>query len=128
MSHLEVVDTAGTGAYQPGLYIHVPLTPACSDNLCVYARSEQFTSMLDFWIRGSDGFILMYSITSRRSFKELLVLHHNIVRIKQEDRPTCMIVGNNSENAREREVSLAEAQALSTYDSPGSGTGLTLCS
>ncbi|KAF8603727.1 ras-domain-containing protein, partial [Ceratobasidium sp. AG-I] len=85
ITDLEVVDTSGT---------------------------EQFTSLADLWIRASDGFILTYSITSRRSFEELPTVHDKIVRVKQGARPTFMIVGNNSENNLEREVSWAEVQAL----------------
>ena len=46
------------------------------------AGVEQFASMSDLYIRNGHGFILVYSITSSQSFKEIESLQQKICRIK----------------------------------------------
>ncbi|KAF8603734.1 ras-domain-containing protein [Ceratobasidium sp. AG-I] len=73
---------------------------------------EEFAALRDQWIRGSDGIILVYSISSRSSFERMTTYHDSVVRVKRGGQPTFMIVGNKSDKEQEREVSRAEAEAL----------------
>ena len=47
------------------------------------AGQEEFCSLLDQWIRDSDGFLMVYSITSRVSLDEVRVLYDKILRTKE---------------------------------------------
>jgi GTPase KRas len=72
------------------------------------------------WIEGGEGFILVYSITSRESFQLIRELHSQI-REKEKSSSTgsptearkvpVVIVGNKSDE-RERAISLREGSAL----------------
>lgn len=115
MTYLEIVDTAGQGVYRPWLYIPMLLTPTCSGDLRVCAHSEEYATLRDQWIREGEGFILVYSIASRRSYERIKTFQDSILRVKRGARPTFMLVGNKSDKEKDREVSRAEAQALSTY-------------
>lgn len=115
MTYLEIVDTAGQGVYRPWLYnLGGLLTPTCSDDLRVCAHLEEYATLRDQWIREGEGFILVYSIASRRSYERIKTFQDSILRVKRGARPTFMLVGNKSDKEKEREVSRAEAQALST--------------
>ncbi|KAF8246713.1 ras-domain-containing protein [Wilcoxina mikolae CBS 423.85] len=61
-----------------------------------------------------EGFILMYSVTSRNTFATVVDYRREIAEIKQmavED-VTIVLVGNKSDLEDEREVSTAEGEAL----------------
>ncbi|VEL42352.1 unnamed protein product [Protopolystoma xenopodis] len=46
------------------------------------AGTEQFSSMRDLYIKNGQGFILVYSLTSRQTFHDILGLRDNILRVK----------------------------------------------
>ncbi|KAG9107447.1 Ras GTPase ras2 [Ceratobasidium sp. 392] len=89
MTYLEIVDTAG---------------------------QEEYATLRDQWIREGEGFILVYSIASRRSYDRIKTFQDSIVRVKRGARPVFMLVGNKDDKQNEREVSREEAAALSTYN------------
>ena len=98
------------------------------------AGQEEYTALRDQWIRDGEGFVLVYSITSRSSFSRIQRFHAQIQRVKESSNagsPTgpsyltsqlppntyggpvpVMLVGNKSDKQYEREVSSAEGQAL----------------
>ncbi|KAI9878354.1 MAG: Ras GTPase ras2 [Pleopsidium flavum] len=103
------------------------------------AGQEEYTALRDQWIRDGEGFVLVYSITSRASFTRIQKFHHQIQRVKESSSagsPTgggylssplaatpsmvtaggghspVMLVGNKSDRVTEREVSTQEGQAL----------------
>lgn len=86
MTYLEIVDTAG---------------------------QEEYATLRDQWIREGEGFILVYSIASRRSYDRIKTFQDSIVRVKRGARPVFMLVGNKHDKGLEREVSKEEALALS---------------
>jgi GTPase KRas protein len=57
------------------------------------------------------GFILLYSVTSRTSFERLEIFHQHIRRVKRAE-PVFILVGNNCHEAYAREVSKEEGHAL----------------
>ncbi|EDR24964.1 hypothetical protein, conserved [Entamoeba dispar SAW760] len=68
------------------------------------------------YIRTRDGFILMYSITSRYSFDLIQDIHNEIYRIRDKEMNEhipCIIVGNKSELTEEREVGTEEGMKYS---------------
>ena len=98
------------------------------------AGQEEYTALRDQWIRDGEGFILVYSITSRPSFSRIQRFFNQIQRVKDSSNagsPTAagylsspmspsissgpapvMLVGNKSDRVTEREVSTQEGNAL----------------
>ena len=116
---VEAIDTAGVGK-QLFLLLH-PLA---------YPFIEEYATLREQWIRSvlffifpfiflflnwifseSQGFILVYSVTSRSSFEDLEDFHRSIRRVKQ-DNPILVLVGNKCDGTQDREVSKADGAAL----------------
>jgi GTPase KRas len=98
------------------------------------AGQEEYTALRDQWIRDGEGFVLVYSITSRSSFNRIPKFFSQIQRVKDSGNagsPTglsylspqlaspaltgpvpVMLVGNKSDKVTERAVSSQEGQAL----------------
>lgn len=97
------------------------------------AGQEEYTALRDQWIRDGEGFVLVYSISSRSSFTRIQKFHHQIQRVKESastgsptfpgsplsqtmPMPTgpapVMLVGNKCDRVTEREVSTQEGQSL----------------
>lgn len=100
------------------------------------AGQEEYTALRDQWIRDGEGFVLVYSITSRASFARIQKFFSQIRLVKESSNsgspsgasylgstvysapPTTpqpvpvMLVGNKCDKAVERAVSAQEGQAL----------------
>jgi len=99
------------------------------------AGQEEYTALRDQWIRDGEGFILVYSITSRNSYDRIRKFFNQVKRVKESSHPgsptahsylqpqmhtgpvysgpvPVMLVGNKSDKHHEREVSSQEGQAL----------------
>lgn len=103
---------------------------ACMLEVLDTAGQEEYTALRDQWIRDGEGFVLVYSISSRSSFSRIKRFHHQIQRVKEStsSSPTypgspitpsapaapvpIMLVGNKSDRVTEREVSTQEGHAL----------------
>lgn len=94
------------------------------------AGQEEYTALRDQWIRDGEGFVLVYSISSRSSFTRITRFHNQIQRVKESSSSSpsypgspissispsapvpIMLVGNKSDRVTEREVSTQEGHAL----------------
>ncbi|KZZ87867.1 Ras small monomeric GTPase RasB [Ascosphaera apis ARSEF 7405] len=96
------------------------------------AGQEEYIALRDQWIRDGEGFILVYSITSRASFSRMQRFYQQIQLVKESSMGTSpsggsylsssgpmpssrvpvMLVGNKLDKTVERVVSLQEGQAL----------------
>jgi GTPase KRas protein len=99
------------------------------------AGQEEYIALRDQWIRDGEGFVLVYSISSRSSFARIQKFHSQIQRVKEtalSGSPTypgsplsassmgsnsagpapVMLVGNKCDRVTEREVSTQEGSAL----------------
>ena len=76
------------------------------------AGQDDFSPLRDQWIRESTGFLLIFSLTERKTLEYLDTILAQIRRTK-EDSPTVPIVlaGNKSDLGERRQVSAAEAGA-----------------
>ncbi|MCJ1413601.1 Ras GTPase [Ptychographa xylographoides] len=72
------------------------------------AGQEEYSAMREQYMRTGEGFLLVYSITSRQSFEEIQVFQQQILRVKDKDYFPIIIVGNKCDLDGEREVSTAE--------------------
>lgn len=98
------------------------------------AGQEEYIALRDQWIRDGEGFVLVYSISSRSSFTRIKRFYDQIQRVKESaaaGSPTypgsplsqtmsnaslgpapVMLVGNKCDRVTEREVSTQEGTAL----------------
>lgn len=94
------------------------------------AGQEEYTALRDQWIRDGEGFVLVYSISSRSSFSRIKRFQNQIQRVKESVAASpsypgspiasansqlpvpIMLVGNKSDRVTEREVSTQEGHAL----------------
>jgi len=76
------------------------------------AGQEEYSAMREQYMRTGEGFLLVYSITSRNSFDEILTFHQQILRVKDKDYFPVVIVANKCDLESERQVSSAEGRAM----------------
>ncbi|CAG8477303.1 200_t:CDS:2 [Ambispora gerdemannii] len=94
------------------------------------AVEAEYPNLCDKLIRDGDGFLLVYSITSRITFEQIGQFMHQITRVK-EDNLSIMLVGNNCTKITEREVSREEGMNLARFCNCGfiescPGTGVNV--
>ena len=58
-------------------------------------------------MRTGEGFLCVYSITSRTSYDEITTFHQQILRVKDKDFFPIIIVANKSDLESERKVPIA---------------------
>ncbi|CAE7055567.1 unnamed protein product [Rhizoctonia solani] len=83
--HIEIVDTAG---------------------------QEEYSTLRDQWVREGQGFILVYSITERRSFERMETFRQALLRAKSRQPPLFILVGNKCDQSYERQVLKQEGENL----------------
>ena len=64
-------------------------------------------------MRNGQGFLLVFSITSRSSLNELYGLREEILRIKDREEVPIVIIGNKADLEDQREVPRPKAFAVS---------------
>jgi small GTP-binding protein len=69
------------------------------------AGQEEYSAMREQYMRTGEGFLLVYSITSRQSFEEITTFQQQILRVKDKDYFPMVVVGNKCDLEGEREVS-----------------------
>ncbi|KAJ7635579.1 ras protein [Mycena polygramma] len=72
------------------------------------AGQEEYATLRD---QEGQGFILVYSITSRSTFDRLEIFRQSVQRAKRADR-VLMLVGNKCDKVHEREVAKEEGEVL----------------
>lgn len=60
--------------------------------------------MREQYMRTGEGFLLVYSITSRNSFDEISTFHQQILRVKDRDYVPVIVVANKCDLEYERQV------------------------
>lgn len=75
--------------------------------------------MREQYMRGGEGFILVYTITEKRSFQEVSRIKEMIDRVRNYEKVPIVIVGNKKDLEQKRQVSTQEAQLLAkNYNCP----------
>jgi len=76
------------------------------------AGQDEFKCMRDQWISDGDGFVLVYSIISDTSLKEMKQVYNHIERLK-EGKELCVVVcGNKADLDGSRQVTYEDGAAL----------------
>ncbi|WFD33817.1 RAS1 protein [Malassezia cuniculi] len=76
------------------------------------AGQEEYSAMREQYMRSGEGFLLVYSITSRNSFEEIATFYRQILRVKDKDYFPVVIVANKSDLEAERQVSPMEGREM----------------
>lgn len=76
------------------------------------AGQEEYSAMRDQYMRTGQGFVMVYSITSRSSFDEINAFREQILRVKDKDTVPMVLAGNKCDLATERQVTTNEGQEL----------------
>ncbi|KAN0030364.1 hypothetical protein ACTA71_010129 [Dictyostelium dimigraforme] len=76
------------------------------------AGQDELTAMRDQWIRSCEGFILVYSVTSRSSFDQIQFFREQINRVLDRDDVPIMMIGNKIDLEEERQVTFQEGKDL----------------
>ncbi|ORY58110.1 ras-like protein [Pseudomassariella vexata] len=76
------------------------------------AGQEEYSAMREQYMRTGEGFLLVYSITSRQSFEEITTFQQQILRVKDKDYFPMVVVGNKCDLESEREVTRQEGETL----------------
>ena len=79
------------------------------------AGTEDSTVVPERYIKQADGFLLVFSITNKRSFHEVIHLREQIVRIKDDKDISLALVSNKSDLEEEREVPRPDMYRLSQH-------------
>ena len=76
------------------------------------AGQEEYSAMRPTYFRSGEGFILVYSITDRGSFENVVALYEEILRTKDSDSEPGVLVGNKLDLEKQRVVSTDEGADL----------------
>lgn len=70
--------------------------------------TEQFTAIRDLYMKNGDGFILIYSVSYRGTFEDLVEEKEQILRVKDSDDVPLVLVGTHSKSDERPRVVTAE--------------------
>ncbi|KAI8876945.1 ras protein [Backusella circina FSU 941] len=76
------------------------------------AGQEEYSAMREQYMRSGEGFLLVYSITSRSSFEETSLFHSQIGRVKDKERFPMVLIGNKCDLSSNRQVTFQEGKNL----------------
>ncbi|KZT29643.1 24 kDa ras-like protein [Neolentinus lepideus HHB14362 ss-1] len=75
------------------------------------AGQEDYIAMRGQYMRSSEGFLLVYSITSRQSFEQIIPLYQELLRVKGVVSCPVILVGNKCDLDHGRQVTAREARS-----------------
>ncbi len=84
----------------------------CLMDILDTAGQEEYSAMRDQYMRTGQGFLLIYSITSRSSFDETKTFYDQILRVKDKDYVPLVLCGNKCDLQDERQVPKVEGEDL----------------
>eukprot|EP01080_Neovahlkampfia_damariscottae_P008631 gene8631-578_t len=77
------------------------------------AGQDEYDALRDLYMQSGDTFILVYSITDKGSFEEIIEMHNNLLKAKgDEEEVPCVLVGAKCDLEQERVVSKEDGIAL----------------
>mmetsp|Transcript_6804 Transcript_6804/g.15710 ORF Transcript_6804/g.15710 Transcript_6804/m.15710 type:complete len:194 (-) Transcript_6804:55-636(-) len=97
---------------------------AVDDETCIMdildtAGQDEYSAMRDQYFRTGQGFLIVYSVTSRASFDEVSDFAEQIRRVKDKDDVPMVLLGNKCDLEADRSVSKEEGNELAKrYNMP----------
>jgi small GTP-binding protein len=82
----------------------------CQLEILDTAGQDDYQTMLDTWINSADGFILVYSIDNKESFESTKTRYERILKLKEGQKVSIVVVGNKCDLDDKRQVSRNEAE------------------
>jgi len=82
------------------------------DILDTAGQEEYMGCLLSQWIRSCNGFVIVYSVTSRSSFDQIQNFKDQISRILDREHIPMILVGNKSDMEDQRQISTQEGMDL----------------
>ncbi|PRP84664.1 ras-1 [Planoprotostelium fungivorum] len=76
------------------------------------AGQEEYIELREVYMRGGEGFIIVYSITDKKSFKEVPEFRERTMRVKDKEYVPMILVGNKADLEQQRQVSKSEGEEL----------------
>lgn len=83
----------------------------CQLEILDTAGQDDYQTMLDTWINSADGFILVYSIDNKESFESTKTRYDRIMKLKEGQKVSVIIVGNKCDLEDKRQVSKEEVES-----------------
>jgi GTPase KRas len=85
----------------------------CLLNILDTAGGEEFGALRETFIRAGQGFVFVYSVSSRSSFDEISPIIKKVLKMREGDHASFILVGNKCDVGEgERQVTIEEGQAL----------------
>jgi len=70
-------------------------------------------------MRGGEGFVIVYSITDKKSFQEVSEFRDRTLRVKDKDKVPMLLIGNKADLEDQRVVTREEGEELARqFDVP----------
>ena len=82
----------------------------CQLEILDTAGQDDYQTMLDTWINSADGFILVYSIDNKESFESTKTRYDRIIKLKEGQKVSIIVVGNKCDLEDKRQVSKEEVE------------------
>ncbi|KAI9224983.1 ras family-domain-containing protein [Blastocladiella britannica] len=76
------------------------------------AGQEEYSAMREQYMRTGEGFLMVYSITSRNTFEEISTFQQQILRVKDKDYFPMILIGNKCDLESDRVVPQNEGRDL----------------
>lgn len=85
-------------------HLTLPFSPLLERTLITGCSAH--SAMREQYMRTGEGFLLVYSITSRNSFEEISTFHQQILRVKDKDSFPVILIANKCDLEYERQVGM----------------------
>ncbi|XP_023725098.1 ras-related protein M-Ras [Cryptotermes secundus] len=76
------------------------------------AGQEEFSAMREQYMRKGDGFLLVYSVTDKQSYQNIIHFHTQILRVKDRDMYPMLLVANKVDLVHLRKVTEESGREL----------------
>lgn len=76
------------------------------------AGQEEFSAMREQYMRKGDGFLLVYSVTDKQSYQNIINFHTQILRVKDRDIYPMLLVANKVDLVHLRKVTEEQGREL----------------
>ncbi|EDR08657.1 uncharacterized protein LACBIDRAFT_249517 [Laccaria bicolor S238N-H82] len=117
---IQFIQAAFVAEYEPAIVETYRKQCIIDDEIALLEVEEapaslSYSAFRDLFIKIGEGFLLVYSITSRNSFEEIRTFYQQILRVKDQDSFPVIIVANKCDLEYERQVGMDEGRDLAKH-------------